>query len=92
MIIARGRVELFPGRRPMEVRGLVGVASPHLPAQSLVLGILNGQAMSFSERKIFVSFLLNIITSLGLVVDRLRGLAVPFLKLRRQQGHLPTLH
>lgn len=53
------------------------------PAQPLVLGMLNVQAVSFSERIIFISFLLNIITSLGLVVDRLRGLAVPFLKLRR---------
>lgn len=62
------------------------------PAQSLVLNVLNVQTMSFSARAIFISFLLNIIVSLGLVVDRLKGLAVPFLKLRRQQGHLPNLH
>lgn len=52
------------------------------PAQSLLLGMLNVQAVSFSGRMIFISFLLNITPSLGLVVDRLRELAVPFLKLR----------
>lgn len=62
------------------------------PAQSLVLSVLNVQTMSFSVRTIFISFLLSIIVSLGLVVDRLKGLSVPFLKLRTQQGRLPNLH
>lgn len=56
------------------------------PARPLVLGMLNVQAVSDSERAIFISFLLNVITSLAL------GLTVPFLKLRRQQGHLPNPH
>lgn len=89
-IIARGRGEVLPGKRSTEVRGLIGVTLE--PAQSLVLGMLHVQVRHFSKIKNFISFIHNIRITWGLAVGRLRELAVPFLKLRRQPRHLPSLH